>query len=223
MIDSGDKEVAARIADRYPTRFLREYVYWKIRTDPIYRFASECLAPAADVPLLDLGCGAGVLAFYLREHGFTGPVRGVDLDGEKIAVARTIAARMDPDAVFDCMDFRDVSDARLGHVTLLDVLLYVGEAAQRYVLERAASFVKPDGGLLIVRSGVGDGTWRHKLTEGMDHVAAISRWMKVHPVSYPSRRIFVDALGPLGFDVEFRPMWGRTPFNNYAIVARRKR
>ena len=223
MLESGDREVAARIAACFPTRFLKSYVYWKLRTDPIYRVVSEALAGARDLPLLDLGCGTGLLAFYLRDHGFSGGIHGVDIDGPKIDVAREIAAALKANVVFDCMDFRNVHDSCRGHVTMLDVLLFVPESTQRELLERAASFVDPAEGLLIVRSGIGDGGWRHRLTHSMDNMACLMRWMKVRPVKYPSREIFADVLESLRFDVEFRPLWGRMPFNNHVIIARRKR
>ena len=223
MLESGDKEVAARIAASFPTRFLRGYVYWKIRTDPIYRVVAEELARAHELPLLDLGCGTGLLAFYLREHGFAGAIHGVDLDGPKIEVARKIAARLKSNAVFECMDFRDVHDGTRGHVTMLDVLLFVPETTQRELLARAASFVDPAQGVFIVRTGIGDGGWRHRLTHAMDNIACLLRWMKMRPVKYPSRAIFEEVLGPLGFDVEIRPLWGRMPFNNHVVIARRKR
>ena len=223
MLESGDKAVAVRIADRFPTRFLKSYVYWKIRTDPIYRVVSEAFAGAVNLPLLDLGCGTGVLAFYLREHGFKGSIHGVDLDGPKIEVAKAIAAASDCRAVFDCVDFRDVRDSSHGHVTMLDVLLFVSEGTQRELLARAASFVDESKGVLIVRTGIGDGSWRFKLTHVMDDIACFFRWMKVRPVKYPSREIFREVLEPLGFEVEFRPLWGRMPFNNHVVIARRKR
>lgn len=223
MLESGDKAEAVCIASRFPTRFLRNYVYWKIRTDPIYRVVSDALSSAPGIPLLDLGCGTGLLAFYLREHEFAGAVHGVDLDGPKIEVARRIATALKCNAVFDCMDFRDVHDGGRGHVTLLDVLLFVPDSTQRELLARAASFVDAEKGVLIVRSGIGDGGWRHGLTHTMDNIACFLGWMTVRPVKYPSREVFREVLEPLGFDVEFRPLWGRMPFNNYVIIARRKR
>jgi len=223
VLQSGDKVTAARIAARFPTRFLRSYVYWKLRTDPVYLTVSGSLAEAGGLPLLDLGCGAGVLAAYLRELGFRGPVHGVDLDEEKIAVARSVAAFLDGGAQFKCMDFRDVRDARQGHVTMLDVLIYMTDATQREVLARAASFVHTTDGVLIVRTGIGDGGWRHGITRWADLAAGLVRWMKVRPVHYPPLEMFREVLEPLGFEVECRPLWGRTPFNNHVIIARNKR
>lgn len=106
---------------------------------------------------------------------------------------------------------------------MLDVLLFVSEDTQKELLARAASFVDLEKGVLIVRSGIGDGSWRHRLTSVMDHIACLFRWMKVSPVKYPSREIFLEVLGSLGFEVEFRPLWGRMPFNNYVIIARKRR
>lgn len=223
MLESGDKAVAKRIANRFPVWFHRDYVYCKLRTDPIYRVVSESLAAASDLPLLDLGCGTGVLAFYLREHGFRGPIHGIDLVQQKIDVARKIADGFDSGIVFDCMDFRDVRDAVPGHVTILDVLLFVPEETQRAILARAASFIDPAGGVFIIRTGIGDGSWRHKATHMMDIVAHALRWMPVLPEKYPSREIFREVLEPLGFEVEFRPLWGRMPFNNHVVIARRRR
>lgn len=223
MLASGDKEVAERIAGRFPTRFLRHYVFWKLRTDPVYRVVCQALQGADDLPLLDLGCGAGLLAFYLKEHGYAGPMHGVDIDGPKIEVAKAIAGAWQCDATFDCMDFRDVREGRTGHVTMLDVLLFVPGQMQRELLARAAMFVGGVNGVLVVRSGIGDGSWRHRMTNAMDHVACLLGWMPVKPVKYPSSEIFREVLEPMGFDVEFRPLWGRMPFNNHVIIARRRR
>lgn len=221
MLNSGDKKVAERIASRFPTRFLKGYVFWKIRTDPAYRAVSDALKGADELPLLDLGCGTGLLAFYLREHGFVGPVHGVDIDGPKIEVAKKIAAVGGVNAVFECKDFREMRDSPLGHVTMLDVLLYVNPEMQRELLARAAEFVCPDRGVLIVRSGIGDGSWRHRFTHRMDRMANRIGWMMKVPVNYPSREVFLETLESCGFKVEFRPLWGRTPYNNHLVIARK--
>ncbi len=45
--------------------------------------------------------------------------------------------------------------------------------------------------------------------------------MKAAPVNYPTREFFQDVLESEGFDVEIRPFWGLTPFNNFMILAKR--
>jgi cyclopropane fatty-acyl-phospholipid synthase-like methyltransferase len=222
VLSSGNKEVATRIAAMFPTRFLKGYVYWKIRTDPAYRAVSDSLNGARDLPLLDLGCGTGLLAFYLREHGFSGRVHGVDIDGPKIQVAQSIAEKGGVDALFECRDFRDMHDSPMGHVTMLDVLLYVTPDVQRELIARAVEFVCPKKGVFIIRSGIGDGSWRHRFTHTLDNIARMIGWMMKVPVNYPSREIFTEVFDRCGFEVEFRPLWGRTPYNNHLVVARRR-
>ncbi len=200
---------------------MREYTYWKVLTDPVYAAAWNVLGAAKALPLLDLGCGMGLLAFYLRDHGFSGAIHGVDFDTRKIVAANRVRAPEDAETTFESRDFRDVRRGTRGHVTFLDVLLYVRADEQAALLERAASWVAPDGGVLIIRSGIRDDSWRYRITHTMDILARLIRWMKSPPVEYPTRELFERVLGSCGFRVEFRPLWGRTPFNNHLIVARR--
>jgi len=88
-----DAEVARRVAALYPTRFLRSYVRWKIANDAVY----DAVYRRAQGPIVDIGCGAGVLAAYLRARGCDAPIAGVDHDARKIEVARALGLR---DATF---------------------------------------------------------------------------------------------------------------------------
>ena len=45
------------------------YAGRKLRRDPIFPAAYELLRESNE-PLLDVGCGVGLLAFYLRERNF---------------------------------------------------------------------------------------------------------------------------------------------------------
>ena len=73
-------EVAKRISNLYDIRSLRSYVYWKVRTDPAYDAVRDRLRGHENRSLIDIGCGVGLLAFYLREHGFDAPILGIDFD-----------------------------------------------------------------------------------------------------------------------------------------------
>ena len=76
-----------RIARQFTGRWRQGYVRGKLRSDPAYEAVFERLKDLPQ-PVLDVGCGLGLLAFYLRERGFTPPVVGVDFDAEKIASAQ---------------------------------------------------------------------------------------------------------------------------------------
>ena len=211
-------EVAHRLSLLFDDRSLRGYVYWKVRTDPAYTAVLDQLRGRDPQPLLDLGCGVGVLALFLREHGLTAPVVGVDHDERKIEAARR-AARGYRDVDFIRGDARDPLPPA-HDVVLLDILQYFAPPDQQRILENVARAIPP-GGMVIVRQAIGDDSWRHRVTRGVDALGRASRWMRAEKLQYPTR----DALAaPFanGFETEVTPLWGRTPFNNYLFVFTRR-
>jgi 2-polyprenyl-3-methyl-5-hydroxy-6-metoxy-1,4-benzoquinol methylase len=205
--------VARDIASHFDTRFLRGYARGKIARDPVYAAVFERL-PA--MPLLDVGCGVGLLSFYLRERGFAQAIDGIDHDAAKIAAASKIAAR------YDALAFR-AGDAReplafRGSVTLLDLLHYFDDAAQLRILRNAAACVPP-GGAVLVRDALRDGTWRYHATYAQESFARAILWLKAERLHFPTRDTLVAAFD--GFTIEETPLWGATPFNNYLFVFRR--
>ncbi len=203
----------SRFASRYPTRFLRSYVRFKTATDPVYNAVFEVLRNS-DEPLLDVGCGIGVLAFYLRERGFSAPIVGIDHDARKVAVARSVA-----DGEED-LSFR-VGDARTApgygaNVVLLDLLHYFTGDEQSLILRNAAASAQT----VIIRDAVRDGTLRYHVTYGQEALARIGGWLKADRLNFPTREA-IERPFRNGFAEEVRPMYGRTPFNNYLFVFRR--
>jgi SAM-dependent methyltransferase len=207
-----DVAVSNRIAALFDRRALQEYARWKVRTDPAYSAALEALR-GRDLPLVDLGCGVGLLAFYLRERGYTAPVIGVDFDQRKIDVAR-LAARKYRGIDFIAGDARDPLPE--GHnVVILDMLHYFDSASQQKILTNAARAVPP-GGAVIMRQPVRDGSTRYRLTKLVDGLARTFKWMKAESLNYPTRE---EVTGPFaGFAADIRPLWGRMPYNTYFFV-----
>lgn len=206
----------------YPGHFLRCYVYWKIRTDPLYPTVTRALHSATDQPLMDLGCGAGLFAFYLKSRGYTGHIRGLDVDAEKIAAARAIAAQRWPDSEFEPGDFATWDPGRhQGHVTFLDVLQYLSPELRHDLLSRAATCLTRPGHRLIIRNGLSDDSWRARVTHSTDHLARWIRWMARSPRSHPTLAALEAPLRASGLEVTSQPLWGATPFNNYLVIARR--
>jgi SAM-dependent methyltransferase len=202
-------DLAGRIAARYPTRFLRTYVRPKIRLDPVYAAVFDRVGQS-DVPLLDVGCGVGLLAAYLRARGFTAPIRGIDHDERKVA----IAAKVVSDAAFEVADARTAIDAK-GTVVLLDLLHYFDGDDQAKILASAATHAST----VIVRDAIRDGSWRYRLTYAQEMFSRAVRWLRAERLHFPSRD---DITRPFaGFSAEVVPLYGRTPFNNYLFVFRR--
>ena len=203
------------IADRYESRWFRGYVKSKLRTDPLYP-AVWAELQQSKLPLLDLGCGLGLLAFYLRHCGFESEILGIDYDDGKIAAAQSIADRHYPGTKFQHGDARDGIPTFRGNVTILDILQFFQSGEQELLLRNAARAVAP-GGRLVIRSGLRDNGWRFRITYAGDLLARATRWMKAAPTCYPTRESICNVLEAEGLEGEVTPLWGRTPFNNYLI------
>jgi len=206
-------DVSRGIASHFESRFLRAYTRGKIAGDPVYEAVYDRVPV---MPLLDVGCGIGLLSFYLRERGFKPAIEGVDHDATKVAAANAIAPR------YEGLTFR-TSDARepltfRGSVILLDLLHYFEDAAQSRILRNAAACVPP-GGVVIVRDALRDGSWRYRLTYLQESFSRAIRWLKAERLNFPSRATLLSAFE--GFELEETPLWGATPFNNYLFVFRR--
>lgn len=202
------------IASRFESLFLRTYARSKLATDPLYDAVAERLR-AHPHPLVDIGCGIGLMAFHLREHGFAAPITGIDHDASKIAQAQR--------AAYDGIRFV-TGDAREeipsgSSVLLLDVLHYFDEREQSRILENVARAVPP-GGVAIIRDGVRDASWRYRATYAAEAFARGIRWIRAERLHFPTRERIVGAFE--GFDAAVTPLWGATPFNNYLFVFTKK-
>jgi 2-polyprenyl-3-methyl-5-hydroxy-6-metoxy-1,4-benzoquinol methylase len=216
------REIATSISRLYASRFMRSYSYWKVRTDPVYPASFAILEQAGDAPLTDIGCGAGLFAFYLKSRGFKSPVWGLDVDPTKIDDARKIAPAHWPDLHFALADMAAWTAAdHQGHVTLLDVLQYLPEPEQTQLLTRAASCLTAPHHRLILRGGLQDNSWRWQVTRFTDHAARWIGWMARSPQQHPKKEALRSLLESLGLEVTLTPLWGKTPFNNYLISARK--
>jgi 16S rRNA G1207 methylase RsmC len=206
-------------ARKFPIITPRYYVLGKVLTDPLYPAVLEVLRPTRE-PLLDVGCGMGVLAFYLRERGWEQPCTGVDVDQRKIALAQRLQHQWSAGLDFHAADVTRGLPQHSGSVTLLDMLQYLPHDAQTGVLIAAAARVSPDG-VLVIRNAMSGGGGRAGITRVTDMLARWGRWMGTKPRDYPDRNQICGTLAAHGLHGEFAPLWGRTPFHNWLGVFRR--
>ena len=221
-----DAATAARIADAFrPARWYGNYTAWfytraKLRTDPLYPGVVAALR-GCDAPLLDLGCGMGLLAHALRAAGLGMPYRGVDIDAGKIAHAARAAANAGlRDATFEAMDLSARRPAHQGSVAILDVLQFVSPDAQASILDAAVAMLAP-GARLVIRTGLDDGSARARTTRRIDALSRALRWMNAGPQAYPAPEALRARFDAAGLRSTFAPLYGRTPFNNWLVVAER--
>lgn len=209
----------ARVAARFGERWLRIYAGRKLRSDPIFPAAFELFGNSGQ-SLVDVGCGVGLLAFYLRERDFLAPITGLDSDGRKIERARAVA-----EGAYRDLDFieQDVSApiASTGNIALFDLLHYLRPGDQARLLERLAARVAP-GGMLVIRDCPRDGTTRFWLTHLAERFAQTTTWNINAALHFPTREQIFAAFDEEQFSRSVAPLWGRTPFNNHLFIFRRR-
>lgn len=202
--------------NRYDYYYTRE----KLASDPLYPGVLQALR-GTDAPLLDLGCGLGLLAHALARDGQSLAYYGVDNDAPKIARGRRAAERIGlANARFEVVDLANALPVHRGSVAILDVLQYLPQAAQQRLLDVAIAMLTP-GAKLVIRAALDDGSRRDSTTRLTDRFAHLIGWMQSLPVHYPTESGLRRTLENAGLSVEFAPLYGNTPFNHWLIVAAR--
>lgn len=214
-----DRARRNRIVGHYVHRGHRWHVRWKLAWDPAYAAVANQLG-GPPLPLLDIGCGIGLLGQYLQAEGAGAPYIGVDHDPRKIAAARAASRAA---GLADAMDLRCADAATLppahGHVALLDVLHYLSAAQQQALLQVAIAHLAP-GGTLVIRNVLREPNWRFHATRLEEFFLRVSGWIPGGAQHYPGADELCTPLRQAGLDVQVRALHGRTPYNSYLLVAR---
>lgn len=196
------------------------YTRAKLRTDPLYPGVLAALRGLSG-PVLDLGCGLGLLAHALHADGQRRGYYGVDIDASKIERARRIARRTGlKDARFEVLDLGLRWPEHTGNVAILDLLQYLPDQVQAGMLVHASRMLMP-GNKLVIRSALGENSGRGHATRVTDLMAHLAGWMQEVPKRYPTRQSLESQLASAGLSARFSPLYGNTPFNNWLIVAQR--
>ena len=175
----------------YGNRYHYYYSRAKLRSDPLYPGVVDALRDSR-APLLDLGCGIGLLAHALRVAGIDVAYRGVDNDAAKIAQARLAAARAGLHGVaFDVVDLAQGMPAHSGSVAILDVLQFVPAQAQDAILDAAIARIA-DGGVLVIRTGLDDGSTRARTTRRIDAISRVLRTPELRKIMVRAGRARVE-------------------------------
>jgi 2-polyprenyl-3-methyl-5-hydroxy-6-metoxy-1,4-benzoquinol methylase len=214
-----DRTTRRHITGLYANRLQRLYVRAKLLGDPVYAAAIAIIA-GSTLPLLDIGCGIGLLGQYLNARGHALPYLGLDHDKRKIDAGRCAAQRAGLDAVMR-LQHADVAElpSMQGHVALLDVLHYLSADRQLALLQAATRHLAPHG-CLIIRNVLREPTWRFLATRVEEFFLHVSGWIPGGAQHYPSTDELRVPLERAGLVVTIEPLRGRTPFNSYLIVAR---
>ena len=103
--------------------------------------------------ILEIGCGHGLFSVYAALASSARAVRGVDIDQDKIAVARLVAGRvsadLEADLEFDVTPSGAVSPGPWDAIVVVDMLYLLPAEQQQQLLTEAAGELAPGGRLVI--------------------------------------------------------------------------
>jgi 2-polyprenyl-3-methyl-5-hydroxy-6-metoxy-1,4-benzoquinol methylase len=165
-------------------------------------------------PVLDIGCGFGLFSLYYAATGPRRFVRGLDLSGRRIALARRAAARLGLDNVAyeegDARDFK--GDGQVGAAYMLDIVHHVPPASVPPLL-RALRRCLPPGGRLLVKDVDTRPAPKRWFTWLLDRAMAPAT-----PVRYWSAEELTAALTSAGFQVRRHLMVDVLPYPHILYI-----
>ena len=202
---------------RYQGPYVEQYVFWKLRTDPLFQSVDE--ATPREGHILDVGCGYGLVAHWLALGSSQRTLHGIDHDTAKIQVARA-TARNSPRLSFAEGDLLSAAWPACDTLLLCDVLHYFPTELKVRILQRAYQAIRP-GGCLIVRDACGDSSSAHKVVVWSERGAVVTGQNKTaHGLHFVGLNEHLALLRAAGFNgVEVQTNAGRG--SNLLVIGRR--
>jgi SAM-dependent methyltransferase len=204
-----------RIASGFPrSRWLRGYIRGKLKSDPVFDKGLASVA-AQTGRIIDLGCGLGLFAFWLREHGCQQPFFGCDLAKWKVEAGMRAVHQLGLQNIE--LHHRDMAETPLlnaSAVCAFDVLHYLSFERQG-VLVRSMAAAARKGAVVLIRTGVRGLGWRSMITSVEEHWTRMTGWISGGEANFPFLEDLVLAFEKEGCSVKAEPLWGRTPFSSH--------
>lgn len=165
----------------------------------LWPFANiDSVLPASGT-IIDLGCGDGLVAYYLAQHGPRRQVIGIDLDPNKINHARSLKPRL-PNLRFIVADIARVDLRQAQGCLLSDVLHHLPKSNQTALLHHVAYQLKSKA-ICVIKEADEDDFIRSRLTRLWD-------WL-LYPhdqINYYSAKHLIRLMRQLGFSVSLNPL-----------------
>jgi len=162
MSDLRKRQYRSRIYEEYVLKMInhdsanysqQDYQRW---ADAARIRLRDWLPKEPDLPVLDMGCGAGEFLYLLDQLGFT-DLTGVDLSQEQISIAKKLCLR----ASIIQGDVRNIltqNHSHFGLITGFDILEHFDKEEVLPFLEAVVSALRP-GGLLILQTPNAESPW----------------------------------------------------------------
>src|SRR5438552_14131994 len=165
-------------------------------------------------PVLDVGCGFGLFSLYYAATAPRRFVRGLDMNGRRIALARRAAARLGLDNVTyaegDARDFKGDSEVTAAY--MLDIVHHIAPAAVGPLLRQLRRSLAP-GGVLLVKDVDTRPAAKRWFTWALDKAMAPRT-----PVHYWSAARLAGALEASGFRVRRHLMVDVLPYPHVLYI-----
>jgi len=166
--DPSDPGEVAETYDDWAASYDADLTSWDYRAPAVV--ADTVLARLPDASsVLDVGCGTGLVGRALRDRGFTGTLRGLDISEASLEVARSDGA-YDELGRADLQQPLPVDDGTVDAVVCVGVMTYLPEVE---VVWRELARVS--GGLVVVTQR--EDLWVDRGCQAVvDRLAAEGRW-----------------------------------------------
>ena len=214
--------------------FAYNFARGKLSGDPVFRTLLERGLLLGRGHILDLGCGQGLLASWLRaallcyESGSwpqgwppaptPRSTRGIELMVRDVERAR---AALGPSCEISQGDIRSTDFGITDAVVILDVLHYMTREEQLQVLKRVRAAL-PERGLLLLRIGDADGGLRFLYSQWVDKLVMLFRGQSPVNTHCRSATQWRELVRECGFEVQAAPMSGGTRFANVLLIGHAK-
>ena len=175
--------------------------------------------------VLEVGCGHGLLSAYLALCSPERAVLGVDIDGDKIAIAQRAASHLGADLAH--LQFREIpdedafADGEFDAIVIADVLYLLPADRRLALLDRCVEHLAP-GGVLVLKEADRVPRWKGALTVGQELLATkVLRITEGDEVEFAAPSVFVDHLSAAGLEVDLRRVDRGYPHAHVLLTARR--
>jgi hypothetical protein len=198
------------------SHWLRGYVRGKLGWDPVFPLARRDIV-LRQKPVIDIGCGIGLLGISMRAAGIPLRYRGTDIVPWKINKAKEAVRYYGfEDVGFDVIDALGTQIPPGATVCMFDVLHYLDPAQQESMFGRLADAADA-GSLILLRTGMRGSGWRFFLTWLVELWTRLSGWIRGGAMNFPAKEEIVAFFASRGLEAEISPLWGQTPFASYLV------
>ena len=175
--------------------------------------------------ILDAGCGHGLFSLYLAVQGPERRITGVDIDDDKLAVARraATAAGVEDRAAFLRVTTDWQPDAQWDAIVEVDMLYLLGRARSAGWLRAAAGALSP-GGRLVVKELDVTPAWKARWSRFQEVLATrVMRITEGDDLELIPRADVIAAMQAAGLEVDSRPLDRGRLHPHYLVVGTRPR